>query len=156
MWYITCLNEWKHFRRQFSIFVSTTFYLIVYLFCLYFCFLWHFEIINSIVNSLIATSMYFLCRCNWKEKTWQVLFWTSKFGRPNRYTSLPNYLDTSLAVWNIKPADLDLHRLSSLLLQISSFFFSQQYFVLPFYGHYLQNSLHNKTNLFAVWLYFVT
>ena len=112
MWYITCLNEWKHFRRQFSIFVSTTFYLIVYLFCLYFCFLWHFEIINSIVNSLIATSMYFLCRCNWKEKTWQVLFWTSKFGRPNRYTGLPNYLDTSLAVWNIKPADwtcIDYH-----------------------------------------------
>ena len=78
-WSITYLNEWKHFCRQFSTFASTSFCLVVFLFCLHFCLLSYFEIIRSIVKSLIATSKYFFWKYNWK-KSWLVLFGRQSLG----------------------------------------------------------------------------
>ena len=51
-----------------SSFASTSFCVIVFLFCLHFCLLSHFKIIRCIVKSLIATSKYFLLEYNWKKK----------------------------------------------------------------------------------------
>ena len=47
--------------------------LIVFLICLHFYILSHFEIIRCIVKSLNATSTYFLFKYNWKKKTWKLL-----------------------------------------------------------------------------------
>ena len=46
---------------------------------LYFCILSNFEIIRCIVKTLIAFSMYFLLKYNWKKKIWKVLFRWQKF-----------------------------------------------------------------------------
>ena len=53
----------------------------------------HFKIIRGIMKLLTATSTNFLLKCNWKKKTWKMFF-----ERPNRYTGLPNGLNTSLVV----------------------------------------------------------
>ena len=47
---------------------------LIVLFCLHFCILSHFEIIRCIVKSLIATSMKFFFKNNWKMKTWEKKF----------------------------------------------------------------------------------
>ena len=65
------INEWKHFRWQILLSLQPI-CLIVFLFCLHFCILSHFEIIRCIAKSLIATSTYFLLEYNWKKKTWKV------------------------------------------------------------------------------------
>ena len=96
-WSITYLNEWKHFYRQFSTFVSTSFCFVVFLFCLHFCLLSYFEIIRSIVKSLIATSKYFFLEIQMKKELTGAS-WTPEFGRSNRYTGLPKNLDTSLSL----------------------------------------------------------
>ena len=68
--------------------------------CFLFCLLSHFQIIRCIVKSLIATSMYFLLKYNWKKNLKNVL-WVPKFVGLNQYTSLPNGLDT----WLLNPTD---------------------------------------------------
>ena len=70
--------------------------LIVFLFCLHFCILNPFEIIRCIVKSLIATSTFFFIEIQLKKENLKSIFWALKFGRPNRYTGLPNGLNTSL------------------------------------------------------------
>ena len=95
-WYILRLNEWKHFRRQFVLWLCPL-CLTVSLFCLNFCVLNRFEIIRCIVKSLIYFNV-FLLKYNWKEnlKAWKMFLWVPEFGRPNRYTSLLHSLNTSL------------------------------------------------------------
>ena len=88
-------NWTRNFRRQFLLLLRPLF-VTLFLSCLHFCLLRHFEIIRCFVKSLIATSTYFLLIYNRKTKTWKVFFWATEFGCPSRYTGLPNGLDTSL------------------------------------------------------------
>ena len=44
------------------------------------CLLSHLEIIRYIMKSMIANSMYFLLKYNWKKKTWKVFFGQPSFG----------------------------------------------------------------------------
>ena len=66
-----------------------------FFFCVCFCLLSHFKIIRCTAKSLITTSTCFLLKCKWK-KNLKSVFWAPEFGCPNRYTSLPNDLNTSL------------------------------------------------------------
>ena len=69
--------------------------LIVFLFCLHFCLLRNFKIIRCIVKSLIYIQHIFVIE-QLKKENLKSVFWAPEFGRPNRYTGLPNGLDTSL------------------------------------------------------------
>ena len=95
------LNEWEHFRWQFLLSLWPL-CLIVLHFCLHFCILSHFEIIRCIMKSLIATSkfffffFFFLVEIKLKKENLKSDFWAPEFGRSNRYTGLPNGLNTSL------------------------------------------------------------
>ena len=78
-----------------SSFASTSFCLIVFLFCLHFYFKRNFEIIRCIVTSLIAIQHTFV-KVQLKIEKMKSVFWAREFGRRNWYTGLPNGLDTSL------------------------------------------------------------
>ena len=70
----------KKLSLAISSLASTSFCPIVFLFCLHFCRLSHFEIIRCIVKSLITTLTYFLFKYNWRNKTWKLLFWCQSLG----------------------------------------------------------------------------
>ena len=70
----------KTLSQTVSHFASTSYCLIVFLFCQHFRLLSHFEIIRCIVKSLIATSTYFSLKYNWKKKTWKVFFRRQSLG----------------------------------------------------------------------------
>ena len=77
-----------------SFFVSTSYCLIVFLFCLHFLSSkpfrnnqMHCEIIDRYFNVSVEIQL--------KEENFKSAFWASEFGRPNRYTGLPNGLNTS-------------------------------------------------------------
>ena len=94
-----CILKWvKEFLLTVSSSTSTS-CLIAFLFHLYFCILSNFEIIRCIVKALIASSMYFLLKYNWKKKIWKVLFRWQKFQCPNWHTGLPIGLNTSLVIY---------------------------------------------------------
>ena len=70
-----------------------------HLFCLHFCLLSHFEIVRCIVKSSIAPSTYFPVFFVEMQLTKQNLksdIWAPEFGRPKRYTGLPNGVAASL------------------------------------------------------------
>ena len=73
---------------------STSFCFIFFLFSLHFCFLTNFKTVRCIVKSLIAIQHIFVEALLKKENT-NFFFWAPEFGYPNRYTGLPNSLDTS-------------------------------------------------------------
>ena len=85
MWSITNLNERKHFSFVDSFFFALTFFISLHcvsLLYLHFCLLSHFksERIRCIMKLLITSSMCFLLKCSWKNKTWNAkcappLFW---------------------------------------------------------------------------------
>ena len=76
-------------------FTSTSFCLVVFLFCLHFCLVRIFEVIRCIVKSLLLEHIF--CS-NTTEKKWNLksVFWAPEFGFPNQYSSLPHCLNTSL------------------------------------------------------------
>ena len=96
------VKQIKTLLQSISSFGSTSFYLIIFLFCLHFCLLSHFKIIRRILKSLITTLMYFLLKYNWKNKTWKELFGSQSLGMESSilvsktawidpwYFSLPN------------------------------------------------------------------
>ena len=86
------LNEWKHFCRQFLLPLQRFFVSFIFLFSEHFCLLSHFEIIKCIVKLLIATFV----EIKLKKENWKSVFLAPDFELPNRYTGLPNDLDTSL------------------------------------------------------------
>ena len=94
-WSITYLSKWKLFRRQFLLSLRRLFVSLFFLVYQHFCLLRHLEIMRCIMKSLIATSTYFLLKYNRKQNLKSVVC-APDFGRPNRYTGLPNGLDTSL------------------------------------------------------------
>ena len=63
------------FLFRFNIFLSHCF---SHLFA--FCQLSHFEIIRCIVKLMIATSTCFLLKCNWKKRSWKMLFGHQSLG----------------------------------------------------------------------------
>ena len=78
-WSIMYLNEWKQFHRQFLLSLQRFFLLR--------CFSVLSAILSSkpfrircFVKSLMATSIYFLMKYNWKKKTWKVFFGCHIFG----------------------------------------------------------------------------
>lgn len=88
-------NEWKHFCRHFFSFASTSYYLIVFLFCLHFCLVSYFEKIRCIVKLLTATSTYFCWNTAEKRKL-EKCFLGARAWAPKPYIGLPNSLNKSL------------------------------------------------------------
>ena len=98
---LTSFNEWDQVhkeikkkkrtleRKHFDVFLFHFF-----LFSLHFCLLRNFKTVRCIVKSLIAIQHIFVEAVLKKENTKSV-FWAPEFGYPNRYTGLPNSLDTS-------------------------------------------------------------
>ena len=78
-----------------SAFASTTICLIIFLFCPHLCLLRHFEIIRCILKSVVAISTYFFVEFNWKREV-EMFLWALELGQPNRYTGIPDGLNTSL------------------------------------------------------------
>ena len=74
------LDEWRHFRRQFFLALRRLFFLVVFLICLHFCLLSHFEVIRYFVTSFIAISTYFLMKYNRKKNTSKLVFGRSGLG----------------------------------------------------------------------------
>ena len=66
-------------------------FFIVFLLCLYFCLLRNFEIITCVMKSLIAIQQV---EVRLKKEKLKSAFWAPEFGCPNRYTGLPNGVDT--------------------------------------------------------------
>ena len=83
MYYV--LNKWKHFRREFLLWLR---HLLSHCFSLLSAFFSFKSFSNNWMHceSLIATLTYFLFKCNWKNKTWKELCWCQSFGSQ---TSIP-------------------------------------------------------------------
>ena len=91
-----------------------------------------FEIIRWIVKLLIATWIYYMLKYNWKKKTWKVFF-----GRPNRYTGLPNGPNTSRILMT---AVLDSAR---TIRPFWTFATTINISTLMQHGHFLQQAIGN-------------
>ena len=70
----------KTLSSTISSFVSTSFVLIVFLFCLHFCLFSHFEIIGCFVKSLIAISTYFSDEIQLKKGNLKGVFLGTRVG----------------------------------------------------------------------------
>lgn len=90
LWSIAYSNKWKHFRRKIVVSFRRLFVLLFTLLSALFCSK-PFGNNSILVKSFIAPSTYF----------WLGAFWVTKFGGSNRYTGLPNGLDTSLISWTL-------------------------------------------------------